>query len=107
MSEKFPEYVVTDLMKKCAEDVSRAMMRTLSLFPRDQQLPIAMAAGASVIGIMSAVLDTDRDRIPEGQASPDPQCVLLAGLLCARCSLAPNGDGISKAYADLKTLTGE
>jgi hypothetical protein len=95
---KLPEHVICDLMHKCSRDVTAAIMRTLSLIPREQQMPVAIAAGAGAIGILSAILDTDRK--PE----LDPECVLLGALLCARCSLAPGGEGISQAYADLETL---
>lgn len=100
-----PHQAITkDLMKKMGDDVSRTIMRTIAIAP-EPHLPVAMAAAAAAIGILAAVLEKPAGKYVDPEADPDPQAVLLAGLLAARCAITPNGDGIAAAYADLKTLT--
>lgn len=90
------EQIIRDLMTKVGDDVGAALRRTLAIAPHPH-LPIAIAAGASVVGLISAMLD--KDRAP----NPDPDCVLLAGLLIARTGIGGK-DPIREAYADFELL---
>jgi hypothetical protein len=97
------EQITRDLMKKVADDVVSAMHRTLAIAP-SPHLPIAASAAAAAMGIVSALLE---ESSPDGRvpgSTPDPDCVLLAGLLCARLGIG-GADPIGEAYADLKLLT--
>lgn len=98
------DHITRDLMRKVSEDVSAALNRTLSIAPHPL-LPIAASAGAVCVGVMAGFLEA---MSPEGRApgtAPDPDCVLLAGLLCARMGMGGD-DPIAAAYADLATLKG-
>lgn len=95
------EKIINDLMTKCTDDVVRALKRTLSIAP-EPHLPIAVAAGAATIGMIAALLEhMGGNRVPG--AEPDRDCVLLAGLICARMGMDQK-DGISQAYRDLAIL---
>lgn len=85
-----------DLMTKVGDDVGAAMRRTLAIAPQPH-LPIAIAAGASVIALIAFLLDTERS------PDPDPDCVLLAGPLIARTGIGGK-DPIGEAYADFDLL---
>lgn len=102
MTLRAPQQSITaDLMDKCTDDVIRALKRALAIAP-EPHLPIAAAAGAAVIGVMAGFLEhMAKDRIPG--SAPDSECVLLAGLLCARMALDP-ANGVSNAYRDLEIL---
>lgn len=95
------EQIINDLMTKCADDVVRALKRTLSITP-DPQLPVATAAGVACIGVIAGILEHMAGNRVAGSA-PDPECVLLAGLICARMGMDPR-DGIAQAYRDLEVL---
>lgn len=90
------EQIIRDLMTKVGDDVSAALRRTLTIAPAPH-LPIALAAGASVVGLIAVLLDADP------KPDPDPDCVLLAGLLIARTGIGGK-DPIGDAYADFKLL---
>lgn len=85
--------IIKDLMAKCGDDVGAAMRRTLSISPAPL-LPVALSGGASAIALIAALLDTNPK--PE----PDPDCVLLAGLLLGR--IGPNQ--VEEAYKDFEIL---
>lgn len=89
--------ITKDLMHKLAEDVSAALYRVLAIAPQPH-LPIAMSGAAPLIAMMGAILDTDKK--PE----PDPDCLLLAGLLLARAGGTKNHDPIGEAYKDFEAL---
>ncbi len=93
--------ITRDLMKKLGDDISGYMLRTLSLAEPRQQLPIGISAGAACVGMIAAILN----KYAEGEAGqpPDPECVLLAGLLVARTGIGGD-DPIGAAYRDLETL---
>jgi hypothetical protein len=97
--------VIRDLMNKAADDAKTHLLRTLSLSD-DKHLPIAIAAGAAVMGITGAILSQQSDRyIP---ADPDPESVLLAALIIAR-SVSVEGqddrsDCVHQAFRDLDAL---
>lgn len=93
--------VTSDLMDKVTDDVCRALRRTLAIAPQPH-LPLATAAGASVIGVMAGLLEHMAGTRVAGSA-PDPDCVLLAGLLCAHMALDPR-NGVANAYRDMKLL---
>jgi hypothetical protein len=97
------DHITRDLMRKASDDVLSALRRTLAIAPAPH-LPIAASAAASAMGFVSALLEyaTDDGRVPG--SAPDPDCVLLAGLLCARMAIGGE-DPIGAAYADLKLLT--
>jgi hypothetical protein len=95
------EAITRDLMKKLADDVTSSMVRTLSLAGERQQLPIGIAAGASCIGIIAAMLNSAKGGA-SGQ-EPDPDCILLAALLVARTGIGGD-DPIGDAYRDLGFL---
>lgn len=90
------EQITRDLMTKVADDVSAVLHRVLAISPHPH-MPIAVSAGASVVGLLAAMLDTDRS------PTPDPDCVLLAGLLIARTGIGGK-DPIGDAYADFQLL---
>lgn len=89
--------ITKDLMHKLAEDVSAAMYRTLAIAPQPH-LPIAMSGAAPLLAMMGALIDTDPKK------EPDPDCLLLAGLLLARAGGARNHDPIGEAYKDFEAL---
>jgi hypothetical protein len=91
------EQIISDLMGKVSDDVSNALCRTLALCP-EPKLPVAIAGGAAAIGTIAAVLNT----APKA-GKIDPECVLLAALLCAWVALDPK-NGVHYAYRDLETL---
>lgn len=94
--------IVNDLMVKVADDVRRAIRRTLDIAPAPL-LPIVVSAGATAIVAIAAVLE---EMSTEGRvlgSEPDPECVMLAGLICARMAIDPS-TGISLAYDDLEIL---
>ena len=95
------DHITRDLMRKASDDVLAAMSRTLAIAPAPH-LPIAASAAASAMGFVSALLEHTDGRVPG--SSPDPDCVLLAGLLCARMAIGGE-DPIGEAYADLKLIT--
>lgn len=90
------EQITRDLMTKVSDDISAVLRRTLSIAPHPH-MPIAVSAGASVLGFLAAMLDSDR------KPDPDPDCVLLAGLLIARTGIGGK-DPIGAAYADFQLL---
>jgi hypothetical protein len=90
--------ITEDLMSKVADDVTRAITRTLAIAP-DPRLPIALSAVAAAIGTATALLQ----RMAGDAKEIDPECVMLAGLLGARIALDPD-EGTSLAYADLDCL---
>jgi hypothetical protein len=92
--------VIDDLMSKAGDDVSRAIRRTLSICPKPH-LPVALAAAAAAIGIVTSILDNmaGNDRAK----GPDHDNILLAGLLAARTA-QENTDGIGDAYKDIEVL---
>jgi hypothetical protein len=94
--EAVNEQIVQDLMTKIGDDVVAVLRRTLSIAPKPH-LPIAMSAGASVIAFVACLLDTDP------KPTPDPECVLLAGLLIARTGLG-GADPIGEAFKDFDAL---
>jgi hypothetical protein len=97
-----PDHITRDLMRKVADDVISAMRRTLAIAPAPI-LPVAVSAATAAMGIVSALLEqvSAEGRVPGSE--PDPDCVLLAGLLCARMGIGL-GDSIGQAYADLRVL---
>lgn len=98
---KMENQILADIAEKCAEDVSAAIKRTLSIAP-EPKLPVAIMAGAAALGWISALL-AERAGTYDPTQSPDPDTLLLAGLLAAR--LGMDGDsGIADAYEDLRIL---
>jgi hypothetical protein len=99
---KLSEQITTDLMTKCADDVSRVLTRTMSIAPRPY-LPIFMNAGAVCAGMMAAELH----HLGGGERNPgdvpDAECILLAGLLIARAGISGT-DPIGDAYKDFAAL---
>jgi Ni,Fe-hydrogenase III small subunit len=95
--------ITDDLMRKVSDDVQAVLKRTLAIAPHPH-LPVAVSAGAACIGVIAGLLEimSEDGRVPGSK--PDPECVLLAGLLCARMGTG-GSDPIGQAYADLKTLT--
>lgn len=92
--------IIGDLMKKTGEDVTRAILRTLAICPRPH-LPLVLAAAAAAIGTVASILDEMTDKkLGNG---PNPENVLLAGLLAARTAISPN-DGVAAAYRDFEVL---
>lgn len=88
------DHVVTkDLIRKLSEDVGAAIRRTLAIAP-EPHLPVAMAAGASAVAVITALLD------PEHNPEPDRECQLLAGLLLGR--IGPNA--VEDAFRDFEVL---
>lgn len=85
--------IIKDLMVKIGDDVGATMRRTLAISP-EPRLPVALSGGASAIALIAAFLDTDTK--PE----PDPDCMLLAGLLLGR--IGPNQ--VEEAYRDFEIL---
>lgn len=94
--------VTDDLMDKIAADVKGAMRRTLALV--DEPLPVAMSGAGAAIGTLCAVLERMGSE-PPGD-TPDPDCLLLAGLMAARIGQR-HDDPIGQAYRDLAALTGK
>lgn len=90
------QQITRDLMAKAADDIGAILRRTIAIAP-EPHLPIAMSAGASVVGLLAALLDTEK------KPTPDPDCVLLAGLLIARCGIG-GGDPVGAAYEDFDAL---
>lgn len=92
--------VIGDLMLKAGDDVSHAIRRTLSICPKPH-LPVALAAAAAALGIVTSILDSmaGNDRAK----GPDHDNILLAGLLAARTG-QDNADGIGEAYKDIDAL---
>lgn len=89
--------ITRDLMRKVGDDVGAALRRMMEIAP-DPLLPIAMSAGTSVVALMALLLDTK----PE-PSKPDPNCLMLAGLLLAHSGIS--GDRIvDNAYRDLDLL---
>lgn len=96
------DQITRDLMRKVSDDVIGALRRVMSIAPAPH-LPIAVSAGGAAIGFVSAALQyMTNDRQPGDP--PDPECILLAGLLCARMGIGGD-DPIGAAYADMKALT--
>lgn len=91
--------IISDLMRKIGDDVSSAMRRNVSLSP-DPKLPVAAAGAAAAVGVLAAIINIDKDA-----TEMDEECVILAGLMCARVALDPK-NGISNAYRDLEILMG-
>lgn len=89
--------VINDLMKKVADDVTAAIIRTLSICPRPH-LPLLTAAAAAALGVMASELD----RLA-GNKALDPDNVLLAGLLSARMGTVTD-DPTGAAYKDFAVL---
>jgi hypothetical protein len=96
------EQITKDLMHKLSDDVTGAVRRVLSIAPQPH-LPIAMSAGAVCVGFIAATLEHMSEEGREAGSPPDPDCVLLAGLLCAHFGLGRDHP-IGAAYADLRTL---
>jgi hypothetical protein len=90
------EQITRDLVRKVGDDIGAVLRRTISIAPQPH-MPIAVSAGASVVGLLAAMLDTDK------KPDPDPDCVLLAGLLIARCGIG-GSDPIGAAYSDFDAL---
>jgi hypothetical protein len=88
--------ITKDLMAKVVDDVGSALRRVIAIAP-DPHLPIAMAAGASVVAHVGILLDADP------KPTPDPECIILAGLLIARTGLG-GPDPIGAAYDDFEAL---
>lgn len=95
------ETITRDLMRKLADDVTSAMLRTMALADERSRLPITISAGAACVGIIAGVLN--RSAGGETGLAPDPDCVLLAGLLVARSGIGGD-DPIADAYRDLELL---
>jgi hypothetical protein len=92
--------VVEDLMEKIAEDVTRAMGRTLAICP-DPRLPVALAGAAAALGIVTSLLDEMAGL--KRKDGPSPENILLAGLLAARLGISGE-DGVGQAYRDIEKL---
>lgn len=88
--------ITRDLMRKVASDVAVPLRRMLRLAP-ESGLPIALAAGKIVIAHLCILLDANPS--PE----PDPDCILLAGLLLGRYG-ANDLDMVRGAYRDFEIL---
>lgn len=104
MGAALDDAIIGDLMTKAGEDVAASIRRTLAICPTPH-LPVVLCAAAAAIGTVVAILDemagNDRSK------GPDPENILLAGLLAARAGMKGfNGleDSISAAYLDFKTL---
>lgn len=94
--------ITSDLMKKVADDVIAAVHRTLAIAP-DPLLPIAVSAGAACVGIVWAMLENLSDQGRTPGAAPDPECLMLAGLIVARVGIKQE-DPIGAAYKDMDAL---
>jgi hypothetical protein len=70
--------IVDDLMKKVADDIERAIKRSLDIAP-EPRLPIAVQAASTAVGELFEVL-----RGFEGSPLSDLQLVMLAALLAGR-----------------------
>jgi hypothetical protein len=104
MSEKQRDAIIGDLMTKAGEDVTASIRRTLAICPTPH-LPIVLAAAAAAIGTVTAILDEMAGN--DHSRGPDPENILLAGLLAARTGMKGfNGpeDGVGAAYRDFETL---
>lgn len=88
--------VTKDLMSKVNEDVKAALNRVLNIAP-EPHLPIALSAGASVLALVAILLDSDP------KPTPDPECLLLAGILMARTGMGGD-DPVGDAFSDFETL---
>ncbi len=98
MSEALDNIVINDLMRKAAEDATNTLFRVLDIAPDRGRLPIAMAAGGSILGVAAAILDPRPGDI-------EPETLLLAALILGRSPLKEKGDDpIAEAYRDLTTL---
>lgn len=96
------EQITRDLMRKASDDVEGVLRRVLSIAPRPW-MPIAASAGAACLGFLAAELEQASEAGRKAGDAPDPECVLLAGLLCAHLGIGGD-DPIGAAYADLKML---
>lgn len=99
--EQIDHSITSDLMKKISNDITGYMVRTLSLAGERQQLPIGIAGGAACAGVIAAMLNKAGGG--EGGKRPDPECILLAGLLLAHTGIGGD-DPIGNAYRDLERL---
>lgn len=89
--------ITRDLMRKVGDDVGAALRRMMEIAP-EPLLPIAMSAGTTVIALMALLLDKNPER-----GSPDPKCLMLAGLLLAHGGIS-GPDAVKNAYRDLEVL---
>lgn len=90
--------IKADLMKKTGADVSAAIIRTASLLPDSERLPVVMAGIASALGVGAAALAKG-----PRTAWPQKESVMLAALLGAHMGME-TPDPIGTAYADLAFL---
>jgi hypothetical protein len=91
--------ITKDLIRKGSEDIGLVVQRLHSIAPKPF-MPIAVAmAGAAIIPLAMELAVASGAASPE----PDPECMLLAALLAARCGLRSD-DPIGAAYADLEAL---
>ena len=93
--------IIDDLMGKIADDITRAMIRTLMLTPHPR-LPVAMSGGAAAVGVLAGVLEQGTGEYDTAKR-PDNETVMLAALLCAHVAIDPN-DGVASAYRDFEIL---
>jgi hypothetical protein len=97
--------VTTDLMKKIADDVGNAILRTCDLAATidGPRLPLLMAAAAAALGMLSGELERMGGTQRPDATGPEYQVILLAGLLAARHGMQlPDPTG--EAYRDMEAL---
>lgn len=95
--------VTSDLMTKVADDVIKAIIRTLSIAP-NPRLPVATSAAAAALGIVAAELDKIAGCF-DPVSGPGNDNILLSGLIAARLGMLPqSADSVGDAYKDYETL---
>lgn len=93
------KHIISDLMAKVGDDITGAMMRTISISP-EPHLPVAMAGGAAALGIVAGVLN-EMSSHPDSELNDET--ILLAALLCAHTVINPK-TGVEQACRDLQIL---
>jgi hypothetical protein len=91
--------ITRDLIRKGADDIGAVIRRLRSIAPRPF-MPVAVGlAGAAIVALAAELA------VKNGAAkdTPDPDCMILAALLAARCGISAD-DPINAAYADFEAL---
>lgn len=99
---KLAEQVTSDLMRKIEDDVTAVIRRVIGIAP-PPYLPIITSAGAVCIGFAASELEHMSADGRVAGSEPDPDCVLLAGLLIAHMGIG-GPDPIHAAYQDMKAI---
>ena len=98
-----PDFEVTrDLMTKVTNDIKDLMLRVALIAP-PPTLPLALAACAATLGILSLEIRERMDPPRDPGEGLDPDLILLAGLMAAR--VGEHGPGcVALAYEDMEVL---